>query len=812
MPHESTSIITSLFSGNQPPSIFSQWTSSTFSVDGVENSCAEHFFAASKARHFGDKDMLHNIMLSLDPAMHKRYGRQVRGFTQQEWEKVREYIVLVGTFEKFSRNPAMPSPFDNTWGIGMRADHPEAANSSNWTGKNLLGKALQSVRDLLRSSASLPMPPLENPTDSALDNKGIHEINTDTQQPINPPSESRSQPTDINALWPSDAPSDYDNDILHVAAANFHVDNHPKVLAEHGPGLVDGIVTVDDASQSTKVRIHSGSATSGYRCGALLDSGSPATFVNRNALGNMRATGCATQDCVATNNTRSWGGFGSSQPLVTIQMPSKHFEVLGPSHSADAAHRDAPFIGNVPSDNNGEPAQHSSPPSDNLSPPTLPPQELLERLDAAQQKIFLSLWDRLPPHMRAMMFNLHGEGWTPAVIDEHVLHNFRDFFSTSPTDLGCCPLLPFKIDIPDGTPPVRTKPYCMNPLVAKQVDATLDKYLAAGLIQHSTSPYCSPIVVIPKQSGELRITVNYQKLNRISSFSQLPVPRVDEIMNKLHQGSIFSLFDFTGSFHQIPVHPDTIPLTAFATPTCLFEWLKMPMGASQSSGRWMKVINEVIKNLEGVDPYLDDVVLYDKTPADHIRTMRAFLQRLPKHKLKLSPPKATIGTTHSAFLGHTITPDDIRPNANKVAALAAMPVPTDLKKLCSLLGGLSYYRSFVTAFLKKNSSFTFTSDMEAIVREILKELSEPLIIVFPDWKAIEDGTRPLRLHCDASLGGLGATLKQEQADGSVRPIVFISRSTLDAERNWTPLDLEAGAIVWAIKRLRGYLRGTHFQI
>ncbi|CAB1110149.1 unnamed protein product [Ectocarpus sp. CCAP 1310/34] len=157
--------------------------------------------------------------------------------------------------------------------------------------------------------------------------------------------------------------------------------------------------------------------------------------------------------------------------------------------------------------------------------------------------------------------------------------------------------------------------------------------------------------------------------------------------------------------------------------------------------------------------------------------MRAFLQRLRKHKLKLSQPKATIGTTHSALLGHTITPDGIRPNANKVAALAAMPMPTALKRLRSLLGGLSYYRSFVknlsrrvrpvTTILKKKSSFTFTSDMEAIVREILKELSEPPILVFPDWKAIEDGTRPLRLHCDASLDGLGATLEQEQADGSV---------------------------------------------
>ena len=119
----------------------------------------------------------------------------------------------------------------------------------------------------------------------------------------------------------------------------------------------------------------------------------------------------------------------------------------------------------------------------------------------------------------------------------------------------------------------------MNPLVAKQVDAMLDQYLAAGLIQHSNSPYSSPIVVIPKKSGGIRITVNYRKLNSISTLGQLPIPRVEEILYaKLNKGVIFSLFDSTGSFHQITVRKDTIPLTAFATPTRPFEWLRMPMG------------------------------------------------------------------------------------------------------------------------------------------------------------------------------------------------------------------------------------------
>lgn len=148
-----------------------------------------------------------------------------------------------------------------------------------------------------------------------------------------------------------------------------------------------------------------------------------------------------------------------------------------------------------------------------------------------------------------------------------MLAEHQDVFSTSLTDLGSCPLLPFKISVPADSASVRSKPYSVDPVVAKQVDITLDKYPAAGLLQHSTSPYCSPIVLVPKKSSGLRITITYQRLNKVSSMDQRPVPRVEEILTKLNEGNDLSLFNFKGSYHQILVHPDTITLTAFATPS-----------------------------------------------------------------------------------------------------------------------------------------------------------------------------------------------------------------------------------------------------
>ena len=88
-----------------------------------------------------------------------------------------------------------------------------------------------------------------------------------------------------------------------------------------------------------------------------------------------------------------------------------------------------------------------------------------------------------------------------------------------------------------------------------------------------------------------------QKMNNMSILGQLPIPRVDEILDKLGRGRILSLFHLVSSFHQMTVHKDTIPLTAFCTPTRLFEWLVMPQESSVAPGWFVKVINESSKTL-----------------------------------------------------------------------------------------------------------------------------------------------------------------------------------------------------------------------
>ena len=189
----------------------------------------------------------------------------------------------------------------------------------------------------------------------------------------------------------------------------------------------------------------------------------------------------------------------------------------------------------------------------------------------------------MPPHIRRIDFALDAPGWDSPAIDalSDTLAAYADVFSFSKLDYGECSLRPFEIKVPPGTQPIQSRPYRLNPVLSKQVDAILDSYLAAGLIQHSTSPWSSPLVCVPKKSGGIRITVNYQKLNKVTKIPQIAIPRVDEVLDP-----------FSG-FTQLTIHPDTIPLTAFCTLNGLYECLRMPQSTFGSPAWFVSVMDSL---------------------------------------------------------------------------------------------------------------------------------------------------------------------------------------------------------------------------
>ena len=260
---------------------------------------------------------------------------------------------------------------------------------------------------------------------------------------------------------------------------------------------------------------------------------------------------------------------------------------------------------------------------------------------------------------------------------------------------------------------------------------------------------------VPKKSDGIRITAIYQKLNKVTEIPQIAISRVDEVLDTLGGGSVFSVLDLFSGFTQLTIHPDTIPPTAFCTPNVLYEWLRMPQGAAGAPVWFVSVMRLVTAGLDNIHMYLDDTIGSDDCPLHHVATLATFFARLRFHQLRLSPDKSRIGAARVDFLGHVISVDGVRPNDDRVAALTRMPMLTDIKQLRSLLGG-SYYRKFlpnmarhirpITALLKKGVAFDFTSTMEDTVRTLLAELAAPPILVFPDRDTVIDSSRSFRLH------------------------------------------------------------------
>ena len=154
-----------------PPSVFSQWTLSLFTVDLVEYNCAEQFMMASKARLFGDDTALSALLAADDPREQKRLGQHVRHFDHELWQSEYENIVLHGNLAKCSKNEEMhlvliqpddrrlaeASPHDTLWGIGLSAYDPRASSPDSWCAHNLLGQALENAREILRRDITTPL-------------------------------------------------------------------------------------------------------------------------------------------------------------------------------------------------------------------------------------------------------------------------------------------------------------------------------------------------------------------------------------------------------------------------------------------------------------------------------------------------------------------------------------------------------------------------------------------------------------------------------------------------------------------------------
>ena len=383
--------------------------------------------------------------------------------------------------------------------------------------------------------------------------------------------------------------------------------------------------------------------------------------------------------------------------------------------------------------------------------------------------------------------------------------------------LGRTTTVQHEIDV-EGSTPVRQQAYRLPEARKEVVKQELDKMLAQGIVQPSRSPWASPIVLFEKKDGNVRFCVDYRKLNQVSKFDAYPMPRVDEVLESVGSAQFISTLDLVRGYWQIPMSEQSQEKTAFATPYGLFEFCVMPFGLHNAPATFQRMMNEVLYDCrEFSRAYIDDDIVYSSTWEEHLEHLRRVFTQLRQANLSLKLSKCQFGLKQVEYLGHVIGGGVILPNPRKLEAVHHYKRPETKTEVKSFLGLTGYYRKFVPQYatistplsnlLKKGKreKVEWTPECEQAFQTLKKKLGEPPVLIVPDF------SRPFVVQTDASNVGIGAVLTQKGADDKEHPVAFASRK-LKPRENYSVVEKECLAIVWALQFFYPYLYGQHFVV
>ena len=241
------------------------------------------------------------------------------------------------------------------------------------------------------------------------------------------------------------------------------------------------------------------------------------------------------------------------------------------------------------------------------------------------------------------------------------------------------------IDLKDSSAdPPKKKLYPLDGKELEALKAQLQELLDSGRIQHSHSPYGAPILFAKKKdSDKLRMCIDYRALNKNTVLDRYPLPRIDELFQRLNGSSVFSKFDLADGYHQIPMFKGDRYKTAFCTRYGQFEFLVMPFGLCNAPSTFQRIMNKILFKLLDTCAlvYLDDILVYSRSVEQHVKDLHSVVSILAEHDLHLKESKCALFLESVEFLGHTISAKGIEVEQGKVKAIDEWPVPTNVNEI-----------------------------------------------------------------------------------------------------------------------------------
>uniref|UniRef100_A0AC34FIH0 Reverse transcriptase n=1 Tax=Panagrolaimus sp. ES5 TaxID=591445 RepID=A0AC34FIH0_9BILA len=402
---------------------------------------------------------------------------------------------------------------------------------------------------------------------------------------------------------------------------------------------------------------------------------------------------------------------------------------------------------------------------------------------------------------------------------QKLLEKYNMAFAVTDDEFGRTSVCEHTIDTGDARPirqPARPIPLPMKHEVKSLIESLRDQ----KAIEESSSEWNSPLVLVRKKDGTVRICVDYRKLNDITKKDAYPLPNQDALLMNLKGKKIFTALDMVSGYFQIPMAAADKHKTAFSALGKLWQFLVLPQGLATSPAAFSRMMEVVFGDLVGrsLFKFLDDILIATETEEEHLQILEEVFKRLIQYNLKLKPKKCEVAKTTLVYLGHVISADGVAVGQDKIDKVMNFPIPTSVTQVRQFLGLASYHRKFIEGFAKiaaplivltrKNIAFHWNEEEQQSFDQLKDSLVKAPVLSQPDYEAAIEGSKPFVIWTDACKTGVGAVLTQQDDDGNFHPLFYISKACSAAERNYSITQLEALAVVVAMRKLKTFVMGA----
>jgi len=325
------------------------------------------------------------------------------------------------------------------------------------------------------------------------------------------------------------------------------------------------------------------------------------------------------------------------------------------------------------------------------------------------------------------------------------------------------------------------------------------------------------MVVQDKKTGEIRICIDLRKLNDACVTDPFPTPFTDEVLDNVGGQEAYSFTDGFSGYHHIMIAKEDRHKTTFVTENGCYQYTVMSFGLKNAPAIFFRVVVVAFREFihKCLEVYFDDWIVLGLLN-NHIEQLRMMFDRCRQCQIALNLKKCVFCSPFGIFLGHVVCKHGLIMDPAKIVIIVNLPPPTSVRKLRATFGHTGYYRKFIKGCaqitapmekqLKKDNKFTWNEECQHSLDILKEKMVIAPILVFPDWK------NEFHVHVDASSIALGAVLAQEGEGEIDHPVDFSSRNLSTAENNYTTIEREGLAMVYALQKYRHYLLGGHFRM